>query len=341
MSHPHPDRRAVLRALGAAGLVLRGSILGLLGCGGEKDTGAAGEKLYFAVITDPHVRTDPKHSNNLTLAQTLAILEGLPVPVAFAVLTGDLLDELPSDDPAYYEKHPESSLQLLVEILGGSALPVHAVLGNHDYYTDDGGLKNGVTEDKPAREALLCGKLGLPGPWYRFDRGGVAFYALNTMQQDPAATWAPDSCGSFGPEQLAWLEDQLADGVPAFLFFHHPLALDCADEAGAVQFLPFEVPRAEGAYEKYEGTEYEGWTDPIYELLRRHAGQILAAFVGHGHWFVRDVYEGIQVLEGDSIGNSLQRTEHEGEPMRYHVVECDLRAGTFAIWNEDWIVYDT
>ena len=336
------DRRLFLQQLGAAGLVLQGSLWGLpLACKRAEDTGQD-QVFYFAVITDPHIQADPEHNNNKHLATTIQILNDFEVPLDFVVLTGDLVDELPSDDPAYYDEHDDSELHRLKEILAQAAMPCHLVMGNHDYYIDQDDMENHVTADVAAREALFQQLLDMPGPWHRFDSQGIAFYCLNTMQQDDEASWSPGSCGSFGQEQLAWLEEQLSDGMSAFLFFHHPLALDNAVEAGLTMLFPFEVPRAEGDYDKYEGSEYEDWTDPIYALLQERASQVLAVFVGHGHYFVEDHYQGIPVMMTDSVGNSYQASSigEDEQPMRYHIVQVNLSQGSFSIYNRSWFVYN-
>jgi predicted MPP superfamily phosphohydrolase len=343
-----PTRRRILEGLGAGGLLAHSGALGLLvGCDGgdvsDDDTEAA-TALRFAVISDMHLKDDPQHVNNLVLAQTVQILNAIDPPVELVLLPGDLLDDLPSDDPAYYEQHDETQLHQAVTLLAGLQMPWLAVLGNHDYYLADGGLTNELTEDFAAREALLEDRLGLPGLWFRRDHRGIALYGLSSMQRHPDAAWIPDNCGSFGVEQLAWLDEQLADGTPAVLFFHHPLALDNAVAAGLTGAMPFEVPRAAGGYAKYEGTPYEGWTDPIYELLGRYSGQILAIFVGHGHWFVRDDLDGAPVMMTDSVGNSvLQTSVGEGDdasPMRYHLVDIDPDRLEVVIANADLFSYD-
>lgn len=344
---PLPDRRRFLQALGATGLVYQGSLPALLAlaCRGKErdsasDTGSnTDDRFYFAVLSDLHIQADPKHANCQTLAETGVILGSLEYPIEFVLACGDLVDNLPSDDPAWYTEHKDTSLHQLKSLLAGFPMPVYPVPGNHDYYTASG-LNTIHSTDDLVREGILLEHLSLPGIWYRFDHQGVAFYALNSMQQDGRVSWRPGSCGSFGEKQLAWLESQLADGVPAVLYFHHPLALDNAVEAGVVGFSPFEVPRAEGNYEKYEGSVYEGWTDPIYAILQAHAEQVLAVFVGHGHWFVHDEYQGFPVMEPDSIGNSVRFTEYQDQPMRFYVVEVNLTQGTLTVVNQDWFTWN-
>lgn len=351
-SRPYrPTRRRMIQALGAGSLLLNGGALSLAagcdGADGDDDSagGEGGEPIRFAVITDMHLKPDADHANNQVMAQTVAILNAMDPPLDLVLMTGDLIDELPSDDPAYYEVNPDTALQRTEELLAGLTMPWLAALGNHDYYLSGGGILNDLTDDLPAREELLVERLGLPGLWFRHDHAGVAFYGLNTMQTHPDAGWSPESVGSFGPAQVQWLDEQLSDGTPAVLFFHHPLALDNAVAAGFSAAMPFEVPRAEGDYDKYEGTEFEAWTDPIYEVLERYADQIHAVFEGHTHWFVLDDLAGIPVMMTDSTGNSvLQTTVGEGDdaqPMRYHLVELEPVSGALTVVNGEWFEYGT
>lgn len=325
------DRRRFLEALGASTLVLSGSFLPLSACKTEGDTGDEGDVFVFAVLTDLHFQAQADHINNLTAQRSLELVGELGVDLV--VLTGDLVDELPSDELAWYQEHDDTALHRLEETLATVEVPVLMSLGNHDYYIVEPGLDNHLTQDKPAREALLAERLGLPGTWYRQDHGVVAFYMLNSMQQDERVDWSPGACGSFGQEQLDWLEDQLADGVPAILCFHHPLATDQIVSAGVSSYTCMEVPRDEGEYEKYEGEVYDGWTDPIYALIEAHAQQIMAVFVGHSHWWAHDEWAGVPVLMGDSTGNSVLMTEVDGEPMRYHLVAVWPEEGRFEVRN--------
>ncbi|MBN2800638.1 MAG: metallophosphoesterase [Deltaproteobacteria bacterium] len=323
------SRRDFLKYLAASTLVVQGSFL--TACGPKGDTGEEGPSLTFAVLTDLHFNKKVDHVNNQTFRAGLAKVAALGVDLV--LLTGDLLDELPSDDPAYYEEHTDTALHHLKAALAEAQVPVLATLGNHDFYLADGSLGNHTTPEFEARQDLLLEHLGLPAPWYREDHGGVAFYMLSSMQADDRVDWEPGLTGSFGAEQLAWLEEQLADGVPAVLGFHHPLALDKLVSAGMAKFSCMEVPRDEGHYEKYEGEPYDGWTDPIYDIIEAHSSQILAIFVGHSHWWAHDQWAGVPVMMGDSSGNSIQFTEKDGEPMRYHLGRVWLDEGRFEVWN--------
>jgi 3',5'-cyclic AMP phosphodiesterase CpdA len=341
------DRRRFIELLGAAGLVAQGSLLGLAASGCKPEGGDSGEddeRFYFAVISDVHLKDGALDSgNDEVLRQTVEILEDYEVPLEFVLVAGDLLDELPSDDADYYETNSDTALHQAEEILGGSALPFHIALGNHDYYLQGSAMENHITDDYAARESLLRDRLGLPAPWHAFEHQGIRFIALNSMQPDARVDWHPEACGSFGEEQLAWLEEQLADETPCVLYFHHPLATDVFVESGYSFIIPFEVPRDEGNYDKYEGTVYEGWTDPIYALLEAHAHHVMAIFVGHGHAWVTDTWAGIPIFEGDSVGNAFPGTfievDGEEQPMRYHIVEINLTQGSFAVYNRAWIPY--
>ncbi len=344
---PSLDRRRFLELLGASGLVAGGTIAGLplTACDPSRDeTGNDDEIFYVAVISDVHLKDASLDSgNDEVLVQTLEILENYEVPLSAILVAGDLIDDLPSDDPAHYETAEGTALQQAQEILGGCSIPVHVSMGNHDYYLQGSAMENHLTDDYPAREALYQEALGMPAPWYAVEINGIRFIALNSMQPDARVEWTPEACGSFGEEQLAWLEAQLADGTPTVLFFHHPLATDVFVESGYSFIIPFEVPRAEGNYDKYEDTVYDGWTDPIYAILEDHADSVMAIFVGHGHAWVADTWAGIPVLEADSVGNAFPGTfievDGEEQPMRYHIVEINLTRGSFDIYNRAWIPY--
>ena len=65
-------------------------------------------------------------------------------------------------------------------------------------------------------------------------------------------------------------------------------------------------------------------------------------FVGHGHWFGKDHYQDIPGMMTDSVGSSCQASSigEDEQPMCHHIVEVNLRQGSFSICNRSWFVYD-
>ena len=306
-------------------------------CGEDEILQQGSDRFLFAVISDTHIWSDPEALQNRIFEQTAAILNSHSPPIDFVVLTGDIVHKLPSDDPTLYDEYPYTPLGEFVRLASLLAMPLYPVMGNHDYYTGQK-INDVITSDRHGRERLFMEKAGMPGPYYAFEHRGVTFYCLNSLQHDPSVEWVPDLVGSFGPEQTAWLEDRLSDGKPAFLFHHHPLATEATVRAGLARFRPFEVPRADGHFQKYKLTVYRDFTDPIYEVLKTHNDQIKAIFFGHTHLFMRDEYEGIPLFMTDSM-EFPSHSEYKHKPMRYYIVECRAATGEFTILNEYMIRY--
>jgi 3',5'-cyclic AMP phosphodiesterase CpdA len=89
-------------------------------------------------------------------------------------------------------------------------LDVHYVPGEHDIIDD---------EVKLYRERYGRGTRG--AGWYSFDAGGVHFIGLVNV-----ANLKAGGLGTLGPEQLAWLEDDLkgkSSSTPIVVFAHIPL----------------------------------------------------------------------------------------------------------------------
>jgi len=338
-SQPLLGRRRFLKETGR-GLLLVGLAPVLSRCGtapvpvdGPDDPEGA---FHFAVISDTHVVDREPSIQNDVLSLTVEMLNAFSPALSFVVATGDIVDYLPSDDPAHYEEN-HTALDRLQEITAGLRMPLHLVMGNHDYYTG-GEIVHRLTDRKREREQLYMDRLGMPGPYHAFEHQGVTFCCLNSMQNDPAVEWNPNAVGCLGPEQVAWLGDRLASGRPAFLFHHHPLATDLTTTAGFSAFVPFEVPRADGHFRKYQGTPLEDYTDPVYALLRERPDQIRGCFFGHAHLFLRDVHEGIPLFMTDSM-QFPSHAEYDGRPMRFHVVECQPGTGSFTVYNAYMIHY--
>ncbi len=307
-------------------------------CGTDEEGRSSGPSSFlFAVISDTHIWSDPDAIQNRIFQETAHIFNNHNPPIDFVVLTGDIVHKLPSDDPTLYDENPYTPLGELIRLTSLLKMPLYLIMGNHDYYTGQK-INDVITSDRRARERLFMDKAGMPGPYYAFEHKGIKFYCLNSLQQDPRVSWVPDLVGSFGPEQVRWLAEQLSDSLPAFIFHHHPLATPATTRAGLARFRPFEVPRAEGYFQKYKYTIYRDFTDPIYEVLKTHRTQIKAIFFGHTHLFMRDQYEGIPLYMTDSM-EFPSHAEYNHKPMRYYIVQCQAYSGEFTIFNEHMIRY--
>ena len=123
----------------------------------------------------------------------------MPGSPAFIVQTGDVTH---TARPAEFDD--------ALEMIKRARLDVHYAPGEHD-----------ITDAK-TRDAWFerFGK-GAGGGWYSFDHQGVHFVSLNNV-----VDLKTNGLGSLGPEQLAWLADDLKDrtaSTPIVVFCHIPL----------------------------------------------------------------------------------------------------------------------
>ena len=111
--------------------------------------------------------------------------------------------------------------------MGGFDAPVHILWGNHDYEVNC----SGETFEREFSHALFARFFGAD-PYGVVDAGGWRFVMLNS-QLGP--TWDVDSeqcstsLGSFGVEQLAWLDALLSEDLPTLVMSHHHWLTSIAD----------------------------------------------------------------------------------------------------------------
>ncbi|WP_461212947.1 metallophosphoesterase family protein [Lacticaseibacillus sp. GG6-2] len=164
-------------------------------------------------ITDPHLsnttgapENPQKRSPAEKLNQVFADIQ-VNVPEAdFIVITGDLVHEGNAED---YRR-----LRVLLDAKSAALnLPIHVLLGNHDRTA---AFFGGYLNQNP-----------LPQYDYYRDYGDYDAFFLDSKDGDREA-------GILMPEQLLWLQTQLATGdKPALIFLHHP---PYAAPLGAMQY---------------------------------------------------------------------------------------------------------
>ena len=278
------------------------SFLGLpFGCDEE---GRGTNSFRFLVLSDLHVRL-PGHPDDLdydsraNLDNLLHMINRINTEfadAAFVVVTGDLVGTLYSDNPADYLAGHENPAETLASIVSTLRIPIHFVLGNHDYLK---GYDPNRGEGIPSRscekvEAVWRKVLGIE-PYGSFVYRGVRFVLLNSARGParetvcPFATRESGCTGSFDRRQLDWLETELARPEPCVLFLHHPIITDHnATVRWSLAGESFQVRAG----------------DDFYRIIGLYRDKILGIFVGHGHMWARDLLQGrIPVYETGALGD--------------------------------------
>lgn len=273
----------------------------------------------FAVLSDTHVidewYTGPE-SNALDTSSILMANERLRLArdrintlseggaIDLAVLAGDVIHEYASANPSFFLSDPTASMAsfaLAHDLLSGFAIPVHVALGNHDYDVPD--VPRETTHD------LFRQIFGVE-PYYAIDHRGLRFLMLNSQLGD---TWDAASprfdtgTGSLGAEQLAWVEEQLADGVPSILVLHHQ---------------PFVLAR----------DEVPGATHPdLFSIMAAYPDQIRLVISGHMHrwWSYGTEYGALEITMGS--------TRYDEDA--FLIFRVDERTGEIEVVNGDTPVW--
>jgi 3',5'-cyclic AMP phosphodiesterase CpdA len=163
---------------------------------------AAATSFTFLQISDSHVGFDKAANPNAlgTLQEAIAKVKALPNKPAFMLHTGDITH---LSAPAQFDNAAQA--------IGAAGLDVHYVPGEHD-----------ILDDEPGKAYLeRYGKKTKGAGWYSFDQNGVHFIGLVNVMNLQAG-----SLGILGPEQLAWLADDvkgLSASTPIVVFAHIPL----------------------------------------------------------------------------------------------------------------------
>ncbi len=263
-----------------------------------EDEAAENVSFRFAVISDTHIWPDAEHENSVYLTALAAELNALDPPPAFAVITGDCVHDLYCL-PDYTCEDPLPILTLYRDLLETAFdMPVFSVIGNHDVRYFDSFL------DKPTPlnswAIAFEGSPLYPGPYYAFDEQGFRFIVLDAT--DLAYDHASNDLASFGEEQLAWLDTQLSDDLPAVLFWHHwlepPVTATLDDDA-----------------------------NPLFAVLDAHRDSVRATFTGHKHHWDHAEWQGIDFYQTDNLSGN--------DALPYYLMETDPATGEVRVVNAE------
>jgi 3',5'-cyclic AMP phosphodiesterase CpdA len=199
----NPSRRRVMECASwiGAGLVwsLAGGVPTTLAALGEAS--AAGRQFTFLQISDSHIGFKAPAYPDVpgTLTKAIGLAKSMRHEAAFILHTGDI---------THLSKPAEFGIAHGIN--QGAGMTIHHVPGEHDML--DPGKKRYL-----ARYGRGTKGMG----WYSFDAGGAHFIGLvNVVDTLPNGLWL------LGPDQLAWLKDDLkavSSSTPVVIFAHVPL----------------------------------------------------------------------------------------------------------------------
>lgn len=269
-------------------------------------------KFYFAVIADSHIIDDlykgpegsPEDTESIfktteRLSQTRDYLNALHPKLDLTFLVGDYFHNYPSTDIDFYFQN-KTRIDRARELTDSFAMPVHVGFGNHDYAVP--------SVSREASHELFRRKLNLK-PYYSVTHKNFKFIHLNNFL---GATWDVTSSlynkkmGSLGEEQLNWLEAELRQRIPSFIFIHFP--------------LPIVVPTEKADY-------------GLHPLLRKHAQTIQMVISGHRHKWMEF---------GAEFGpHHMVIAATRYDPDAYLIVEADQAKGTHRLLNLAVVEWNT
>ncbi len=268
-------RRGLLGGLAAAGLSAAAA-------SPTPDAPAASRTLRVAFLTDCHLPEPP--GQNARMAKVLDRVQNQPDPPDLLIFGGDNVMAVDGSTPdAAAIQFANWSEQVQAHL----ARPALSVIGNHDI----------VWKAAPAADpkAAAIATYKMPARYHQHQAGGWTFLLLDTYHADGCR---------IDDEQLAWLEQRLADGDgPVALVSHAPI----------LTVTSFFEPKtlANGKY-----TVPVGWmvADVIRlrDLFLAHP-RVKLALSGHMHQVDRVDFRGVTYLCGGAVsGNWWDPTPYLG-----------------------------
>lgn len=213
-----------------------------------KDTGTEQEEGTFRVafIADTHVIgpqyvccSESEGIDNESIMKTEARLlatrdriNAITPPPDLVFVLGDVVHNAMHGDTLEWYLTEDNAYAITADILAGFEMPVYPLWGNHDYEVDCAG----DTTDRRALTHEILEALFGSAPYAAVDHKGWRFL-LSNSQLGPTWSAGDPQCetgmGSFGAEQLAWIDAQLSEGLPTIHLSHHYLlTIRSGEDAG-------------------------------------------------------------------------------------------------------------
>lgn len=232
-------RRALAAAVAAIAVTMMGGACSSSPGGGSRDP------LRLVLLADSHV-IGPQYTccrengdlDNESIMRTVELLTRArdqinairPRP-DLAIVLGDVTHAgyVFPDFESY--QTTETAWSRAAAIYAGFEMPVHFVWGNHDYEVD---CEGGSGHFDRALSARLFDEFFHQPTYQSVTEKGWRLILANGML---GPTWevgnprCETGFASYGEAQLAWIEQQIADGMPTLVLTHHTLLVTELDEA--------------------------------------------------------------------------------------------------------------
>lgn len=294
------NRRDFLKLTGSGLGVLALSNLPILGCNNSEEP-EQNRFIHFAVLADTHVideyYTGPE-GNPLDTESILHANERFQIASDFinsyrpalelVFICGDYYHNYPSTDYNFYFEN-RTRVDIAKEISDGFHMPVYPGFGNHDY--DFGALSREFCHN------LWKDKYGLD-PYYSMEHKGWKFIHINNFLGETCNVESSaynKEMGSFGRTQLEWLEAELSQRKPSFIFLHYMLPLIIRDEFNDIDIFSL----------------LQTYKDDIHMVIAGHTHRWidLGNVYGPPHWvcastrYDKDSY---MIIKGDIYNNTFE-----------------------------------
>lgn len=295
--------------LKGAGLLSASSLLAfanLSAFAAEKNKKNIKRALRIAHLTDIHLlnEANPKAA----FAKVLKDVNTLSDKPDLIINTGDSLMDMNN-------KTKEEVTNLWTawdEVIQYNHLPVKSCIGNHDvwYLSSEHAAYGTSKDDAYYGKQWVKQKLGLPGDYYTFDKGGWRFIALDSIH------YVTDKGGyTFGEEQLEWLKDQLSNtpkDMYVLIFSHVPII--------SVTPLLYAAQRKPAKELGFPGGDQHADVMDVKKIFKE-SGKVKVALSGHVHYVDQVDYLGVRYYCGGAVSGNWWNGVLDDFPPAYSILD--------------------
>lgn len=281
----------------------------LISCG-QTDSVKSEEEIRndfsILVLSDIHISNDESKDmrlRNLVDSINAGHFENLDLLVATGDLVSSFYNKRNNGDD--FDNNRAAKLNSIIKEI---KIPYYLALGNHDYKID--GDKDSDApfsfEEIDTMETLWKKFAGLEEPFYSVNHKGWKLIFLNSMRGRYLERF-------FDDDQINFLENQLLEGKPSLIFFHHPIKSDNIPDLKK----PKDLITAKSEPE-------------LFKILDENKTIVKGIFEGHVHrWLEDKLFGAIPVYMTDSFADN--------EKSPYRIIQVDIKSKTINVTKHEFI----